>query len=347
MRGAPVRGERRARARQVAWALCLSAPLALGVGLLAACSDSSSNNGGESTAVNPATLCLAASCGTKDPILDIPSAENMLFSPDGRFFVSGGENVYEITHPAAGWTATPLSPTACNFTGLALRGNLLYANCFDGQLYAARIDVPAPSFAAIHDMGLGAPNGLVAGPSGELYVVNGPLATSALPDPKIVRLKFGGDPMVVTDQSDWLALPAFVDFPNGIQRDGNTLYFSQSSTLPVSLGAIKKVQIQADGSPGPVIAFAALPNLPDDFTLSFGYAVVALYASSQIALIDPSGATLATSSLLSFNNPSSVKLGRPPLFAPGDIIVTEKGVIGLPPTPGYGNVLSVFRRNPP
>jgi hypothetical protein len=222
---------------------------------------------------------------------------------------------------------------------------VLYANCFDGQLYAGRIDVSAPALAPIHDLGLGAPNGLVTGPAGELYVVNGPLATSALPDPKIVRLTFGADPLMVADQSVWLPLTAGVDFPNGIQRDGNTLYFSESTVLPVSLGAINKVQIQADGSAGAVTAFGSLTNLPDDFTLASGYAVVALYAANQIVLLDPLGATLATSAPLSFDSPSSIKLGRPPLFAPGEIIVTEKGVIGLPPTPGYGNVLSVFRRN--
>ena len=47
---------------------------------------------------------------------------------------------------------------------------------------------------------------------------------------------------------------------------------------------------------------------------------------------------------LSFQLPSSVKVGRPPLFEPTDLVVTEKGVVGVSQTgPLFGNALSVYR----
>src|SRR3546814_2683894 len=76
----------------------------------------------------------------------------------------------------------------------------LYAACFDGQLYAAQLDAH-PALQPIHDLGLGAPNGLAAGPDGTLFISNGPLATTALPNPKIVRLTLDpNDPFSVTEQ---------------------------------------------------------------------------------------------------------------------------------------------------
>ncbi len=47
----------------------------------------------------------------------------------------------------------------------------------------------------------------------------------------------------------------------------------------------------------------------------------------------------------SSDNPPEVRQGQPRLFAANELLVTEKGIIGLPPTPGYGNALSVFRPN--
>ena len=292
---------------------------------------------------NNIALCVASSCGTKTKLLDIASAENILFTPEGRLFVSGGTNVFEITRDAAGWHATPLSAASGNFTGLAQIGNVLYANCFDGNLYAGVLSA-TPALLPIHAMGLAAPNGLSTGPNGELYVINGPLATSALPDPKIVRLKLdSADPMHVTDQSTWLA--SGLSFPNGIQRRGNTLFFSDSTSLPPQLGLIKTVEIQADGTAGVPKTFASFNGLPDDFSFAGDRVLAVSYSNGQIFLIGADGQVQSQTDLMSFDNPSEVRQGQSPLFAANELLVTEKGVIGLPPTPGYGNSLSVFKPN--
>lgn len=297
----------------------------------------------QTTAVDPASLCVASACGTKTQLVDIPSAENTLFTPDGRLFVTGSDSVYEITKDNSGWHATALAATKANFTGLAQRGNVVYAAAFDGNLYAARITDKPPVFAAIHELGVSSANGMTVGPNGELYIVNGPLGSS-LPDPKIIRLRFDSDPMKVTEQVDWLT--SGLSFPNGLQRRGNTLLVSDSDALTVTLGAIRSVEIKADGSAGTPQLVGTFPSLPDDFGLAGDAILAAFYSNGQIGMIDSSGMLVSQTDPLSFDNPSSVKLGRPPLFASDDLVVTEKGLIVLPPTPGYGSKLSVFRRNP-
>jgi len=304
---------------------------------LAACTDSP-----DPVAVTPASLCVASSCGSKTRLVTIPDAENLLFTPNGRLFVSGGTNVFEIGKSGSVFTATPLLEGSCNFTGLALRGEVLYANCLDGQLYAARLTAQ-PRLAAIHRYGLASPNGLAAGPDGELYAVNGPLATSALPDPKIVRLRFDPiDPLRVTEQSIWLALDPLLSQPNGVQVQGRTLYFSESSAP--TQGRITTVDIQADGRPGTPQVLTSFNSLPDDFSLSGGLLLASYFSSGQIGLFNASGALVSTTDPMSFDSPSQVRLGQPPLFAPTDVLVTEKGLIGENESTN-GNVLSVFRRN--
>ena len=322
---------------------------ALAAQLLVACGQGGSDQAGlpppaQAPAFDLSTLCVSSACGSKAQLLDIPGAENSLFTPDGRLFVSGSENVYEITRDATGWHAAPLLAGSVNFGGLAQLGDVLYANGFDGQLYAARLTA-RPELAPIHPLGLAAPNGLSTGPDGELYIVNGPLGSN-LPDPKIVQLRLDPtNPMHVQKQTDWLTTGPLT-FPNGIQRRGRTLYFTVSETLNVTFGAVHSVEILADGSAGAPHEVGSFDAIADDFGLAGDGFLIAYYGNGQIALMGADGGILDSTDPLSFENPSSVKLGRPPPFAPDELVVTEKGVVGLPPTPGYGSKLSVFARNP-
>lgn len=306
---------------------------------VAACSSDNDNAGGNDTAIDPASLCVASDCGEKTVLLTIPSAENILFADDGRLFVSGGTNVFEITRSGDDFAATPLYDGSCNFTGLAISGTVLYANCFDGQLYAAQLSAH-PALQPIHDLGLAAPNGLAAGPDGALYLVNGPLATNALPAPKIVRLRLDpADPFHVIDQSDWTSAGLLA--PNGLQIHGDAVYVSNSGLG--GLGEIRRFPINADGSAGDGTQFASLLSVPDDFSFVGDAVLAAYFATGQIALIGADGRLQSTTALLSFSFPSQVKPGRPPLFASDDILVTEKGLLGDNVSP-IGNRLSVFRR---
>jgi hypothetical protein len=326
--------------------LARAAAAALAALALAACHASSSGNNaaGAAPPTPPAAadLCVSSGCGTRTVLLEIPGAENLLFTPEGRLFVSGSENVYEVTRDASGvWQAAPLSASGCNFTGLAQIANTLYANCFDGQLYAATL-TGTPALTPIHDLGLAAANGLTDGPDGELYAVNGPLSPSAFPDPKIVRIDLDpANPLAVLAQSDWL-LTGDLTFPNGIQRSGRMLFFTQSETLDAAPGKLMQVEVLADGSAGEPAAIGYFDALLDDFGLAGERFLLTDYAGGRIALMNADGDIEQETLPLSFDNPSSVKLGRPPLFGERDLVITETGVVGFPPTPGYGNLLSVF-----
>ena len=129
---------------------------------VSACGGGSEGPDGNAATVDPATLCVSSSCGEKTRLLTIPNAENTLFTPDGRLFVSGGSNVYEIGRDTSGWQAAPLYDGSCNFTGLAQRGQTLYAACEDGRLYAATVGVGRPKLAPIYAFAaVTAPNGVM------------------------------------------------------------------------------------------------------------------------------------------------------------------------------------------
>ena len=59
----------------------------------------------------------------------------MIFSNEGRLFVSGGQSVVEVVKNGDDFRGpTLVSSGVCNFTGLAIARNTLYANCGDGTL---------------------------------------------------------------------------------------------------------------------------------------------------------------------------------------------------------------------
>lgn len=307
--------------------------------LLAGCGGNSGSSGTGDTGVRPEDLCVSNDCGEKTVLLTIPDAENLLFSGDGRLFVSGGTNVYEVTRNGTEWVATPLYDGSCNFTGLAIRGDVLYANCFDGNLYAARLTAQ-PQLQAIHAHAVAAPNGLVDGPDHDLFLANGPFSPTSLPNPQIRRLVLDpSDPMKVLSDEVWTRQGLLG--PNGVQRRDRTLYVTNTG-----LGGLHEIRgypINADGSAGAGFQVASLLELPDDFSVIGDSFLVAGFLTGRIYLIGPDGTVRSNTNLLGFSFPSQVRVARPPLFAATDILVTEKGILGDNASP-IGNLLSVFRR---
>lgn len=321
--------------RRLAW-------LPLAAAILAACGNDTRSP--PAASVRADSLCVADACGHIIDIAAVPDAENTLVTPDGRVFVSGGTGVFEIVAAGSGYAAQPIHDEACNFTGLALRGDVLYANCFSGSLYATRLSA-TPRLQKIHDYGLAATNGLAAGPDGALYLTNGPLATSALPDPRIVRVwPDATDPFRIALQEDWVTDGLFA--PNGIAIRGREVLVTDSTALPPVLGRIEGISIAPDGSPGARRQVASFNSIPDDLSVVGDSLLVALYTQGSVALIGPDGVIRQQTGPLGLSFPSSVRLAPSPLFQAGDLLITQKGIIGDTYTP-YGNRLSILRRNAP
>lgn len=291
-------------------------------------------------------LCVSSTCGEAIAIADIPDAENILFSDDGRLFVSGGENVYEITKNADGtYTPTVISDATCNFTGLTIQNGVLYASCSGGSFWAGRI---APTIVLTNIFtfdGMCIPNGTAAGPDGRIYVVDEPL-TCTPGDPKIVALTLDpNDPLKVISQDVsiqgspegllFVGGDNVLKFPNGLARDGNTMYGTDG-------GSVFSVSIGNSGEAGVVTPLFFEPTAHDDLGVVDGGLLVADFFKGRIVLLSREGDLLQETLPGTFAEPSSVRLARPPMFDRGDILVTDKGVIGENNAPI--DKLYVFRR---
>lgn len=296
--------------------------------------------------VGVADLCVSNECGERIEIADIPDAENLLFSDDGRLFVSGGENVYEITRNDDGRFATrALSAAACGFTGLTIQRKHLYATCGDGRFFAAKLDQDVALAEIFQMSGMCIANGTDTGPDGRIYIVDEPLNCMEA-DPKIVALTLDrDDPMRVVAQDTWLqGSPTgtmFVDqgtvmrFPNGLRRDGNTFYSTDG-------GTVFSVGVSDEGVAGAVTPLFFEPTAHDDLGLVSDGILVTDFFGGRILLLARDGTLLQDTLPGTFHEPSSVRLGQPPMFAPTDILVTDKGVITEMSLPI--DKLFVFRR---
>jgi hypothetical protein len=300
--------------------------------------------------VDSRSLCVSSGCGERTVLLDIPSAENLIFSPEGRLFVSAGTGLYEITQDAQGaFAANLIAPGG--FTGLAIIGDVLYVNSGSGALYAARLE-PTMTLTQIFTIeGMCISNGMTEGPDGNLYVVDEPLtinppANCLPPDPKVVRVNVDpNDPFHVLGQEVWiqgsplgqlhLNLDNVLRFPNGLQRRGNTFFGTDG-------GSVYRVELQPDGSAAGVESIFFEPTAHDDLGIAGDALVVTDFFTGRILLVSQDGELLQETDRFLFSFPSSARLGRPPMFRPDDVVVTETGVLGDNSLPI--DHLSVFRR---
>lgn len=325
-----------------AWVACLA-----GV-LVGACGGSAEP---VADAAADAPLCVSSSCGEATALLTIPDAENILFLNDGRLIVSGGRNVYEVTgNLEAGFAARALSVEDCGFTGLAEGHGLLYAVCGDSKLYAASLDAELALSQIYSFTDACIPNGTVLGPDGHLYVVDEPLNPACGDElPKIMRLRIDSQqPRQILLQENWVEGSAvgglafgtdtMMRFPNGLALQGNRFWATDG-------GSVFFVDLQTDGSAGPVTPIFFEPTAHDDLSVTDGQLLVTDFFGGRILLMDTAGQVLQETDAGVFASPSAVMRGQPPLFRSDDILVTEKGVLGDPDGP-VGNLLTLFRRVP-
>jgi len=283
-----------------------------------------------------AAFFVVLGCGKKYTVLtDIPDAENMVFTPNGRLFVTGGKNVYEIKRRSdGGFYKVALYDGECNFCGIAQRGDYLYTVCTKTislfikrrYLLAARL-TSSPRFQAIHTLsGMSVPNGIAFDSRGRLYINN-----TAVIGGKIVRITFSS-PTQVAEQRTWRRWG--VTSPNGMKIVGNTMYITD-------LGAVKRIAIRADGSAGPVSTIYSRFSVLDDLMLYNGDPVVADFVRGTVFYLNSNGNVELETAALTFTGPSSVVRGRGPLCSSGELMITEKGLLGNS-SPALGNRLVRF-----
>ncbi|MFZ5842560.1 MAG: hypothetical protein ACOY3E_06605 [Pseudomonadota bacterium] len=284
-------------------------------------------------------LLLLAACTPKQPVLDLPDAENLHFTPDGRLIASG-KGIYEIVLRNGQYEALPLYAGDCAFAGIAQRGNWLYSVCATGPLWASKRYLLAaevqpgitPQFQIIKQIDLVIPNGMAFDRNGVLLLAD----ENFLGGGKVMRVHIadGATPQV-TRIDDWLDYRHGVFYPNGIRVVGDQLFLTDT-------GNVKIIRFDDNGT---ILANRTLYSrntIFDDLLPACGGAAVADYINGTVLYIDRDGNKRYESSAQSFPGASSLQIGRPPLFTGYQLLVTEKGML-LETDSRIGDKLSTIR----
>lgn len=321
---------------------------------------------------------LLSGCTNKTTLATVGDAENVLFTNDGRMFITGGTNIFELTSTEL----IPQLPEGGNHCGIVQAGNYIYAIQIKTNLCG--LLQPLPMDQLLQPGGADAiikhikdslsqsvllraeyhpgkldfqeiytfpnmliANGMVTDGQGHLFVADETIA----PGGKIVRLTLAGDIPQVVDEKVWLSGANGVSSPNGMAIRDNCIYFTDFH-LPTLTGSVKKVAIQPNGDPGSILTLYTRHSLFDDLDCGDykgmrGVAAADFIRGSVVFLKDngtrrwwPDGEIAAGT----FQSPSSVHMGQPPMFTNQDLIVTEKGIM-FDNVSGIGNKVTRVTAN--
>jgi hypothetical protein len=104
---------------------------------------------------------------------------------------------------------------------------------------------------------------------------------------------------------------------NGLVRDGNTFYSTDG-------GTVFYVELQPDGSAGPVTPLFFEANAHDDPGLAGSDGLlVSDFFFGRILRLSRQGELLQETDRGTFTGISAVRLGQPPMFQSTDILVTD------------------------
>ncbi len=302
----------------------------------------------------------ATGCGPRETIVaDLGNAENSLFTPDGRLFITG-HKIWEIEQIENRYHAVSLTDEmVCEFSGIAFYNAHLFAICYadeqnDAWLLRAEL-TDVPQFEKVYQIqGMTLANGMVVDGSGHLYIAD---ETVVSPTGKIIRLSLTDDPVprvVESSYTVWLTAAQGAQAPNGLEIVGDTLFFSNLDTRNFFniRASIKRVSIQGDqaGEVETVFERPAMRNssIFDDFT-SIDIAgntllIVADYLRGTVLTLDAfatdQSAPLFETDPDKFAGPTSCIVGQGLGFGTEDLLVTEGGIVTIDPNSGFGNRLS-------
>jgi len=206
--------------------------------------------------------------------------EGVAWDPVGGRVVAGGEGgeIYTVTLDGE---VIVVGSSGGSMLGVAVDGRGRVYACDDGNGEIARWD-PVTKEVTTYARGLGGedmdcPNVAVFGPDGAMYVT----CSGEAGRPEILRVAPGGDPV-----ERWTdAVPGY---PNGalVTPDGSALVVVESHAQRLVL-----VEIDPDGSAGPVSVIAELPDTDADGVAlaTDGSLWVTLYRPDGLVRISPDG----------------------------------------------------------
>jgi hypothetical protein len=272
---------------------------------------------------------------------DLPNSENIAFTEDGRQFValatSSNSRIVEVTQSDSGYQATTLQTgQGCMFSGLTAKNNMLYAGCSVGtsntgsvKLYQIDPDDPDRySPIELDKTMVSYANGMTLDNQGNLLISNSFANSFFGSKPSIVKVELAGGDNFVAQTTPWLT-GYTSGFPNGIQVDGDTLYYANASDL-------YSIEISpSTGTAGTVTKVYTVGSQYwiDDFAVGPDYLAISRIgnpynnpgANGVVAIVDKNSYTEIKTILPESGQykPSSVAISRGLPFGYGHLFVSD------------------------
>ena len=283
-----------------------------------------------------ASAALLMGCSyEKTTLTDIPDAENILVAENGKLFVSGGTNVFEITRSGDSYQKRPMLSENCNSTGLAEFNGWMFAACqrtkwFKSRhyLYTADTNKPLSNLTLLSELDdFSLPNGMAFDAAGHLYISD----TKFIGSGSVAKasVSWSNDqPQSVSVNNDWL--PAGT--PNGLAIDNEQMFLTD-------FGDVKRYDLVNGRAENETILHTK-GSVLDDLTPLCGGVVVADFVNSKVFYVSADGEAneALETNFGSIKGASSVAISDGSVAPKGVLLATSKGVLGDKWT-SFGNKL--------
>jgi hypothetical protein len=252
---------------------------------------------------------------------EVNEAENLFFTDDGRLFVSGGEDIYEIERMSDGtFKKTDHFDEDCLVEGIVRSGQYLYGVCTrnnDDSLPAFLIAgelTAKPVFRTIAPLAAASgPNGVTVDPEGRIYItysLTNQIARVTLASPlEVERSEIWADNLLLA---------------NGIKYQDQALYVTVLDATLVS--RFLRIAVLPDGSAGwPEPLYARWLTVLNDSIAFEGGFILTDFLKGTLIFWDERRGAYAETPAGTFYGPTALAQGRPPMFNARQLIVAEKG----------------------